>query len=322
MRKLFVLPEEGSLYEDELHCALERVNGAAVVIPLADLSVELLDERGIDVVVSTGLSPEWYEMLRRLDVVSITLGERDRYYEHSDIVIDCRNDNSKFYFVSSEHSICANRDFGFEGIAELIRKLDWDSDFFGFNVAILSCMHLTETIWRRIERFVRREDIRLVEYLCNCHDARSVKVAEEKGFHFTDIRLSFTRRVVALEDVTLPQGISFGRAVEKDIPVLRTIASGLYEDSRYLFDPNFSIEKIDEFYQGWVEKGVRGQYDDECWCLYENGAPFAFCTLRYLKENAAHIGLVGIAETYWGAGTASGLCIRSLTNYTRVAYAV
>lgn len=302
MRKLFVLPEEGNPYAEEIACARERVNGTTTQIHLDDLCVEYVKENGIEVVISAGLPPQWYYALRGMDVVTITLGERERYYELSDIVIDCRNEDPKRYFVSREHSVCNNRDFGFDYIADLVRKLEWDSNFFGFNVAFLSCMHLTETIWRRIEKFVRRENIRLVEYLCNCHDARSVRVAEDKGFRFTDIRLRFSRKLTGAEGMALPDGITFDTASEEHIPALREIASGLYEDSRYLFDSNFDVERIDEFYQNWVQKGVRGQFDDECWCLFEGGKPFAFCTVRYLEERAAHIGLVGIANSHWGDG--------------------
>ena len=302
MRKLFVLPEEGNPYADELACARERLGADVPAVALDELSVGLLESEGVEVVICAGLPRRWYFALKGMDVVSVTLGERDRFYELSDIIIDCKNDNPKRYFVSPEHSLCTNPGFDFESIANLIRRLDWDSDFFGFNVAFLSCMHLTETIVRRIERFIRRENIRLVEYLCNCHDARSVRVAEDNGFRFTDIRLTFERRLAGPVDVDMPEGVTFAKAGEPDVARLKAIASGLYEDSRYVFDPNFDHAKIDEFYQGWVAKGVRGQYDDECWCLYDQGVPFAFCSVRYTTEHSANIGLVGLDESHRNGG--------------------
>ncbi|WP_461208467.1 GNAT family N-acetyltransferase [Desulfocurvus sp. DL9XJH121] len=313
MRKLVVLPEEGDPYADEVVCARERLNGDVPVVSLQDLTVGRLEKEGTEVVISAGLPRQWYFTLKGMDVVTVTLGERERFYELSDIVIDCRNDNPKRYFVSSEHTVCNNQDFNFENIANLIRKLDWDSEFFGFNVAFVSCMHLTETIVRRIERFIRREDIRLVEYQCNCHDARSVRVAEDNGYRFTDIRLTYERSLNGHEPVELPAGVTFARAGEADIPRLREIARGLYEDSRYIFDRNFDPVRIDEFYQGWVAKGVRGQYDDECWCLYDQDVPFAFCTLSYLKENTANIGLVGLDQGHQGGGH-GGRLMRSVFN--------
>lgn len=302
MRKLFILPEADSPYADELLCARERVGADAPVMELAELDVARLKELGSEVVISTGLPEQWYYVLRGMSIVAVTLGERDRYYDLADIVIDCLRDDPKRYFVSTELSLCQNGDFGFEGIVNLITKLEWDSNFFGFNVAFLSCMHLTDNIYRRIERFIREQDIRLVEYLCNCHDARSVHVAEARGFQFADIRLTFQRPIRECCGAALPQGVTLEKATEADIPDLRRMAGGLYEDSRYVFDTHFDPARIDEFYRGWVEKGVRGQYDDECWCLYDGAKAFAFCTVRYGKQGKAHIGLVGLDPDRQGGG--------------------
>lgn len=307
MRKLVVLPEEGNPYADEVVCARERLNGDVPVVSLSELTVGLLEDRGIEVVISAGLPRQWYYALKGMDVVTVTLGERERFYELSDIVIDCRHADPRRYFVSPEHTICGNRDFDFAEIADLIRRLDWDSDFFGFNVAFLSCMHLTETIVRRIERFIRREDIRLVEYLCNCHDARSVRVAEDSGFRFVDIRLVFQRSLRDEQGAELPPGVTFGLAEERHIPALRDVAHGLYVDSRYHYDEGFPADKVMEFYKNWVEKGVRGRFDDQCWCLFEADVPVAFCTVRFGKAGLAYIGLVGMGGLSRGRGLGKAL---------------
>jgi ribosomal protein S18 acetylase RimI-like enzyme len=249
-----------------------------------------------------------------LNIVSITLGERDNYYGLADIVIDCKHHDSKRYFVSPEHSICNNPDFPFPEIAQLIKKLDWDSDFFGFNVAFLSCKHLTDNIYARIERFLRAENIRLVEYLCNCHDARSVRVAEDKGFRFTDIRLQFSRSLEQVPAVEIPGHLVFGMADEGHIPRLREIAHGIYLDSRYHFDSNFDQERVVEFYKNWVEKAVWGQFDHECWCLFHDGAPEAFCTVRYGSGKRSTIGLVGTSREQQNQGLGKLLLFKVLSH--------
>ena len=302
MRKLFILPENDNPYKDELTSARKSVNGTALVLPESELNVSYLEDNDVEVVITTGLSSLWYYVLKGMNIVPITLGDRARYYELSDIVIDCKNENPKQCFVSNEHSICSNPDFDFAEIADLIRKLEWDSEFFGFNVAFLSCMHLTDNIYRRIEKFIQSENIRLVEYLCNCHDARSVRVAEDRGFEFKDIRINFTHFLQEGHKIELPEGVAFGKAGEQHIEVLRGIAHGLYTDSRYYFDGHFELEKVIEFYRNWVEKSVRGQFDDECWCLFEKEDPVAFCTVRFGKDKSTIIGLVGIGQNSRGKG--------------------
>jgi GNAT superfamily N-acetyltransferase len=300
LQKLFVFPEIDNLYLDELYCAREQLGSAILSVSIKDLTIEFLEENQISMVISTGLSKQWYYTCNGMGIVTITFGKRNIYYGLSDIVIDCKNNNLKRYFVGPENSVCNNREFNFEPIASLISKLEWDSTFFGYNVALISCMHLTENIYKCVEKFIRDENIRLVEYLCNCHDAVSVRVAENKGFRFTDIRLTFSRILTGNETVELPADIRFAKADKSVIPALKQIAKGLYADSRYCFDDNFDLKKIDEFYQGWIEKGVLGQYDDEAWCLFNNDEPFAFCTVRFRKENTASIGLIGIKEDYRG----------------------
>lgn len=307
MKKLFVLPQGDEPYGQELLCARNRVNGDLCHVSVSELSVEYLLNNQIDVVISAGLPADWYYALKGMNVATITLGERERYYALSDIVIDWRGRGPKHYFVGEEHRICDNPEFEFAEIAELITKLEWDSEFFGFNVAFLSCMHLTENIYKRIDRFIRSEKIRLVEYLCNCHDARSVRVAESKGFQFTDIRLQFTRDLSNEIPVEPSEGLRFGLATEDHIDDLRRIAHGLYVDSRYHFDENFPRDRVIDFYKSWVEKGVRGQFDHQCWCLFDGEVPVAFCTVRYGKGGAAKIGLFGSHAAYQGRGLGKDL---------------
>ncbi|MGE4504846.1 MAG: hypothetical protein AB7D51_05815, partial [Desulfovibrionaceae bacterium] len=93
------------------------------------------------------------------------------------MVIDHMSGNAERYFSGKECSLCGNLDFPIESITNLITILDWDTQFWGFPVGYLSCMHLTENIYTKVEQFIAENNLHLVEYLCNCHDKRSVKIA-------------------------------------------------------------------------------------------------------------------------------------------------
>jgi dTDP-4-amino-4,6-dideoxy-D-galactose acyltransferase len=301
MKKLFVFQDNHDEYRNELECAYDRVSHDKLRTDFGFLTVDYLIKNKIEVLITNGLPKEWYFTLRGLDIVTITLGNREKYCQYSDIVIDCFSNDDKRYFTGSNFSVCRNKNLEIEKIVDLITKLEWDSGFFGFNIAFLSCMHLTENIMRRIENFIRRENIRLVEYLCNCHDRTSVRIAEQNGFNFTDIRLTYKYVLKEKQEVGL-NGLAFAKATEQDIPRLRILNKDIYKDSRYFFDGNFAIEKVHEFYPGWVEKSVRGQYDDQCCCLYDQNTPVAFCTLKFDRENSANIGLLGVDPEYQGKG--------------------
>jgi|GEM_PF-1053318 len=306
MNKLFILQEhKNNDYSRELAKGLDVCGGKFQIINLEELTSDYLINNSIDVVISNGLPKEWYFVLKGLKIVTVTMDEIKDYFSLADIVIDYKSKDSNKYFTGDEYSIVKNKDFDFQEIVDLISRLNWDSDFWGFPVAYLSSKHLSENILHRIERFIKKEDIRLLQYLCNCHDIRSVRVAERNGFNFIDIRLTFEKSLIEKNNnFGLPANITFNKAQKDDIEELKKISGNLYPQSRYFFDINFDPERVKDFYENWVEKGVLGQFDNECYCLYHSGIPVGFCTIRYNISNTVNIGLFGVANDFQGKGLA------------------
>ncbi|MFQ5787164.1 MAG: GNAT family N-acetyltransferase, partial [Thermodesulfobacteriota bacterium] len=264
----------------------------------------------IDVVISNKLPNQWQIILNGLKIVSIVIDKIDKEYSFKDISIDYQYKDYDSLFIGENHAICnnSNKEYYFRGIFELITLLEWDSNFFGYPVAFLSCKHLTENILYRTNGFIRKEKIRLVEYLCNCHDKRSVKLAEKNNYGFKDIRLTFVKLLEKnTVEVNLDSNMDFGLAEEQHIPKLREIGRDIYLYSRYSFDDNFNKSKVREFYMEWVEKAVLGKFDDECFALFINQEPIAFCAIKYFANTNARIGLVGVAENHTGKGVGKKL---------------
>lgn len=306
MRKLFVIDKNrDDDYSRELRVALDRAKATdtgADFIYTRELKLSLLEERQTDVLISNGLSPEWQYTLRGLGCVSIVFDALQVFGKMADIVIDHKANNQISNFGTSEFSLFDNPNFNFNEIANLAKKLSWDTDFFGFGVGYISSRNLSENICRKVHRFAADHQIRVLEYLCNCHDRESVNEAEKNGFHFVDIRLTFELQTKALEPEELSGGFSFGIAGPRHIEDLKNVGSHIYKDSRYYFDGNFSAEKINEFYRGWVEKAVLGTFDHVCFCIFKDDRPVGFCTIRYSKLETANIGLVGFSAEYQGMG--------------------
>lgn len=306
MQKLFVIDKDRSDdYGKELLYALEKAKAQdpkADFIYTDQLKLSLLQERNTDVLISTGLSPEWHYTLKGLGCVSIVFDVLDKYVSLADIVIDHKANNQISNFGTSAFSLFDNPNFNFNEIANLVKKLAWDTDFFGVGVGYVSSRNLTENIYRKIHKFSYANDIKILEYLCNCHDRESVQVAERQGFHFVDIRLTFEVKTKQMEMEVLPEGFSYGIAKPEHIEELKRVGSNIYKDSRYYFDGHFDPQKINEFYRGWVEKAVLGTFDDLCYCIFKGDRPVGFCTLRYTKLESANIGLVGFSEDFQGLG--------------------
>ena len=294
--------QSGNEYNKQLKCIEKEICAKSYIqsLSLETISEKDFVDKNIDVVISTGLPSDWYCILRRLQIVTITIDDLASYRDSADIVIDCKSDDERHCLSGKEYDLRMRTDFNINEYTELISKSEWDSNFFNFPVAYLRSRYLTDSIYYRIKKFIREEKIRLVEYLCNCHDARSVIVAEKNDFHFVDMRLTFKRNICKEEEVGLPHGMSINLAVEKDIPFLREISSDAYIDSRYYFDSNFDNTKVVEFYKSWVEKAVLGKFDHECLCLFNHEKPIGYVTIRYIANKNAQIGLIGISKMYRG----------------------
>lgn len=306
MQKLFVIDTSRiDDYGKELLYALEKAKAQdpkSDFIYVDKLRLSLLQEKAVDVLISNGLSPEWHYTLKGLGCVSIVFDVLDDFVSLADIVIDHKANNQISNFGTSAFSLFDNPNFNFNEIANLVKKLAWDTEFFGVGVGYVSSRNLTENIYKKTHRFAISNDIKILEYLCNCHDRESVQVAERHGFHFVDIRLTFEVRTKEMEADTLPEGFAFGLATSEHIEELKKVGSNIYKDSRYYFDGHFDPQRINEFYRGWVEKAVLGTFDDVCYCVFKGDKPVGFCTLRYAKLESANIGLVGFSEDFQGLG--------------------
>lgn len=298
MKQLFVFNDKESAYTEELHAIAKSKNS----IHIKDITIDYLQKNKIAVVVSNGLPKKLYYTLKGLNIVTITIGNNEKYIDLADIVIDYKHKDVRSYFSGEEYSFVKNKNIQFLEIGNLITPLKWDSDFFGFPVALVSCRQLSESIIVHINQYVKNNKLKLLQYLCNCHDRKSVKIAEKYGFNFVDIRLEFGKNIEQKEAVQLKDNFTFGIAQKKHIPALEEAVFGLYKDSRYFFDGNFELDKINEFFRNWIMKGVLGTFDDVCYCIFDKKIPVAFCTISFKKDKKADIGILGLASKYQGKG--------------------
>jgi ribosomal protein S18 acetylase RimI-like enzyme len=310
VKKLFVFNNEINPYRTELEMAFNRLSneGSVERVELNNLSITLLKSKKIAVVIADSLPQEWVYILKGMHIVSLIFGDAVNYHHEADIVIDYKGTDSVKYFSGNLFSM-SNADFDISEVVHVIYKMKWDSIFFGFPIAFVGSRYLSDNIQLLIEDFVKKNKIKLVEYLCNCHDDLSVKVAEKNGYHFTDIRITFTlslKKYSEVFDETVFPG-KFGLAKVEHIESLCAMTNLMYKDSRYFYDGNFDLQKINSFYSEWIKKAVTGNFDHECFCYFEDDKPLGFCTIRYNQNNSVNIGLFGIGSSCAGKGIGKAL---------------
>lgn len=164
-----------------------------------------------------------------------------------------------------------------------IDALEWESQFFGINTAILRLsddapvLDATQlTAWPRLQAKVPAQRTDWLDAL------------QQMQFQLVEGEADFVLDVgVANTDPGLqPAGVD-------DIPALRTMAATLFANSRFRA-PWYAPDASGRFYAQWVENAVNGSFDHTCLVLRENdGVIRGFVTLRRLNNSETRIGLLG-----------------------------
>lgn len=303
MKKLVIKQHElNGIYEEQIGelCRIFDEDADFEIQDLSNLNLDALPDSDFKIVIAGELPKHYCYLFRGMGLVLVTFGDFETYSDIADIVFDPFQEKGPGVFSGSDYLVARQEKSEISEVLSLFKYLEWDSNFFGFGVIFLSCRYLTKNITKALEHFLENDrEIRLIEYLCNCHDAKSVKIAEDEGFRFVDIRLTFECSLDSFlrDESAILEEYSCGLATESDIPNLREIAASIYADSRYYYDTNFDKAKIHEFYQSWVEKAVKGQFDDACYVMRDQAnSIIAFCTAREGAVGECSIGLVGSCQ--------------------------
>lgn len=185
-----------------------------------------------------------------------------------------------------------------------IKKLDWDSKFFGFNIAHLNLRDdiFGKEVMYYIDHFVKENEIRLIQTLCNISNLDGINYLEKSGFQYADTRIDF---FTELNKYQFPNR-EFLLANEEDINDLKLIADSLFINSRYYYHL-FNPVRVNELFKIWVEKSVKGLLDDYCIKVKRENKIAGFVTVKITDANTARIGLIGVAKEYSSKGVGKEL---------------
>ena len=238
-----------------------------------------------------------------------------------DIIIDYKHNNSTHEFTGNNYKINENisSNFDFALLFDIIVILKWDSNL-GYPVCLVTSRKLTDNIIYRINKFVKKNKVKLIQYLCNCHDRKSVSLAEQNRFAFKDIRLTFEKDLRYNKVAKNSLNKNFKIAKSKDVKQIYKISDSIYKDSRYYFDQNFDEKKVQEFYNLWLYKAVKNLFDNLCLIYCRNNKPISYCTLRYKNNNEAIIGLFGVSKQFNGKGIGTKLINKVVSFLTAKGY--
>lgn len=181
-----------------------------------------------------------------------------------------------------------------------IRLLPWDTEFFGLRIAALNAAPLETGAIARLVEEAREQRIDCVYLLSDATDVGRVQSAEQVGFRFVDIRITFARTPEA-RSASRPSADRVRAACEADVPALRSIAALSHTASRFFADPRFPRDRAAELYSTWIEKSVRG-WSDLVLTVDDDGIPAGYLSCHLRAEESGEIGLVAVSQQANGKG--------------------
>ncbi|MNW44170.1 dTDP-fucosamine acetyltransferase [compost metagenome] len=192
----------------------------------------------------------------------------------------------------------------------MLSILEWDSNFFGINIATVTDINDLSFNFRE---YIQVRNIDFVQVLCRIDEISKINKLEYNGFHFADVKITYR---INLEDVYV-NPIDFKLATNKDKLPIRKIAEGSFFDSRYYgYEHLFKVEKVNRMYSLWAEKSIDGQFDDFCLKITHSNATCGFITVKIINTSSAVIGIFAIDEQFRGRGIGCEL-MNSLFSFLR-----
>jgi ribosomal protein S18 acetylase RimI-like enzyme len=149
-----------------------------------------------------------------------------------------------------------------------LRRLDWDSDFFGGAFGVIDAVEAGETGRDRADGVAallaalldeaRADGYDHLIYRAGGDDAAAVHGAERAGLRLVDVGVDFAYRFdhQVRRAVTQPPGVR--PAAEGDLPALQDMAGTVFTYSRFLADPHFSGAQVEAFHRQWITNLCNG----------------------------------------------------------------
>jgi dTDP-4-amino-4,6-dideoxy-D-galactose acyltransferase len=178
-----------------------------------------------------------------------------------------------------------------------VRRLEWDTDFFGFPVG--EGHPVTRDEVAAVDDWATSERLRCV-YLCvPSEHFPLLHAAESLGFHLMGVHV--TSAACAPFAAGGSDRIVVRAFCSADVDSLERIAGDAHPDTRFFADPGFSRDSCRRLYETWIRRSTEGWAD--CVLVAENdeSGVAGYVTL-HRRGAGARIGLIAVAGETRGRG--------------------
>lgn len=190
------------------------------------------------------------------------------------------------------------------------RILEWDSELFGFRIARAFVAQSAAASVHIVEECAR-QNVRCLYFLAEAGDIVTIRVLEQQGFGFADVRLTLTHGFPGAGQALEIPGIR--RAHAEDLPALECIARASHHDTRFYADPRFPRDRCDALYAIWIAKSCNEGLADVVFVAETAaGEVGGYITCSMIQPDRGQIGLLAVAPETRGTGAGRRLIHQAL----------
>ena len=198
MRKLVIIDKKNNdKYTNFLKIFIKKYKQDLKVIE--NKNFRLSNIKNFDVIIYSSLDNKKIIDLYKSKIIQICINTKKFFNKYTDIFFDPYEkkisnpaNNKDYFFINQKLSFSE-----FKDITDIVSYLKWDSNFWKLNIASLNTLRITDNIIEKVNAFCSSNAINMIQFLCNCHDPISVKIAEKNLFSFKDIRLTLEKKIKA-----------------------------------------------------------------------------------------------------------------------------
>ena len=183
---------------------------------------------------------------------------------------------------------------------ECFAKLEWDSDFFGFDVARITRLDLDASQLASALQELNGKRYRLVYWNIPIENQPLVEMAKSLGGFMADEKVTYIRELSNLSE-RLPDGaISVSPyTAEAPDPALLSLALNSGDFSRFKLDPLFPAKLAEKLYICWITRSVRKEIAWQVLVAKEGRSMLGMITLGE-KDTRGNIGLAAVSPAAKG----------------------
>jgi dTDP-4-amino-4,6-dideoxy-D-galactose acyltransferase len=183
-----------------------------------------------------------------------------------------------------------------------LRHLDWDTSFFGFNVASIHLASLEEEQWPSLASQVRATGARLIYLSVDQKVTHDFQGYSDISVRYVDRKTTYHKRLggARLDAIDL-ESVVDKSLTAKDLGKLIALArqSGAY--SRFRKDPDISVERFNEMFELWMRNSLSKSIAEDVIVERQGDDIAGFVTVG-VKGGSAVIGIIAVDEYFRGKG--------------------